>query len=46
MRLNILTPTAYFAGKQEGPPLGWGTTPWLNAPMSITTGVTGRCRTS
>ncbi len=36
MRLNILTPTAYFAGKQEGPPLGWGTTPWLNAPMSIT----------
>ena len=36
MRLNILTPTAYFAGKQEGPPLGWGTTPWLNAPVSIT----------
>ncbi|MGI9111620.1 MAG: ABC transporter substrate-binding protein [Gaiellaceae bacterium] len=36
MRLNILTPTAYFAGKQEGPPLGWGTTPWLNAPVTIT----------
>jgi peptide/nickel transport system substrate-binding protein len=36
MRLNILTPTAYFAGSQEGPPLGWGTTPWLNAPVSIT----------
>ncbi|MBA2332554.1 MAG: ABC transporter substrate-binding protein [Actinobacteria bacterium] len=36
MRLNILTPTAYFAGKQEGPPLGWGNTPWLNAPVSIT----------
>jgi peptide/nickel transport system substrate-binding protein len=36
MRLNILTPTAYFAGSQEGPPRGWGTTPWLNAPVSIT----------
>ena len=36
MTLNILTPTAYFAGKQEGPPLGWGNTPWLNAPVSIT----------
>jgi len=36
MRLNILTPTAYFAGTQEGPPLGWGNTPWLNAPVSIT----------
>ncbi|MEJ7793360.1 MAG: ABC transporter substrate-binding protein [Gaiellaceae bacterium] len=36
MQLNILTPTAYFAGSQEGPPKGWGTTPWLNAPVSIT----------
>lgn len=36
MRLNILTPTAYFAGTSEGPPLGWGTTPWLNSPVSIT----------
>jgi len=36
MTLNILTSTAYFAGTQDGPPLGWGNTPWLNAPMNIT----------
>jgi len=36
MKLVILTSTAYFAGKQEGPPLGWGTTPWLNTVMNIT----------
>src|SRR5579872_191131 len=36
MTLNILTSTAYFAGTQTGPPLGWGNTPWLNAPMNIT----------
>jgi peptide/nickel transport system substrate-binding protein len=36
MTLNILTATAYFAGTQDGPPLGWGNTPWLNAPMNIT----------
>ena len=36
MKLVILTATAYFAGSQDGPPLGWGTTPWLNAPMNIT----------
>lgn len=36
MSLNILTPTAYFAGSQTGPPLGWGTTPWLNTYMNIT----------
>ena len=32
----VLTSTAYFAGSQDGPPSGWGTTPWLNAPMNIT----------
>jgi peptide/nickel transport system substrate-binding protein len=36
MKLQILTATAYFAGSQDGPPSGWGTTPWLNAPMNIT----------
>jgi peptide/nickel transport system substrate-binding protein len=36
MQLSILTSTAYFAGSQTGPPSGWGTTPWLNAPMNIT----------
>jgi peptide/nickel transport system substrate-binding protein len=36
MSLKILTVSAYFAGSQTGPPLGWGTTPWLNAPMNIT----------
>ena len=25
-----------MVGKQTGPPSGWGTTPWLNAPMNIT----------
>ena len=36
MTLKIETATAYFAGSQDGPPSGWGTTPWLNAPMNIT----------
>ncbi len=36
MKLNILTSTAYFAGSQTGPPLGYGSTPWLNTPMNIT----------
>lgn len=36
MRLVITTPTAYFAGSQDGPPRGWGTTPWLNTVMNIT----------
>jgi peptide/nickel transport system substrate-binding protein len=36
MSLKILTSTAYFAGSQTGPPSGWGTTPWLNAPINIT----------
>jgi peptide/nickel transport system substrate-binding protein len=36
MKLNIITATAYFAGTQEGPPSGWGETPWLNAPVNIT----------
>lgn len=36
MKLVILTPTAYFDGTQEGPPTGYGNTPWLNAPMNIT----------
>jgi peptide/nickel transport system substrate-binding protein len=34
MNLQILTSTAYFAGKY-GPP-GWGDTPWLNTPINIT----------
>ena len=34
MTLKIETATAYFAGSQDGPPSGWGTTPWLNSPMS------------
>jgi peptide/nickel transport system substrate-binding protein len=34
--LKVLTSAAYFAGSQTGPPSGWGTTPWLNAPMNIT----------
>lgn len=36
MKLKILTSTAYFAGTQSGPPAGHGTTPWLNAPITIT----------
>jgi peptide/nickel transport system substrate-binding protein len=36
IKLKILTSSAYFAGSQTGPPSGWGTTPWLNAPINIT----------
>jgi peptide/nickel transport system substrate-binding protein len=36
MNLKIVTSTAYFAGKQSGPPSGWGNTPWLNTPINIT----------
>ncbi len=36
MSLKILTATQYFAGSQDGPPTGWGNTPWLNAPINIT----------
>jgi peptide/nickel transport system substrate-binding protein len=36
MSLKIGTSTQYFAGKQLGPPKGWGTTPWLNTPINIT----------
>ncbi len=36
INLTILTSSAYFAGSQTGPPSGWGTTPWLNAPINIT----------
>ncbi len=36
IKLRILTSSAYFAGSQTGPPSGWGTTPWLNAPIDIT----------
>ena len=36
IKLQVLTSAAYFAGTQTGPPSGWGTTPWLNAPINIT----------
>ena len=36
LSLKLLTSTAYYAGSQLGPPRGWGTTPWLNRPMTIT----------
>jgi peptide/nickel transport system substrate-binding protein len=36
IKLRILTSSAYFAGSQTGKPSGWGTTPWLNAPIDIT----------
>jgi peptide/nickel transport system substrate-binding protein len=36
MKLNVETSAAYYAGSQLGPPKGWGTTPWLNSPISIT----------
>jgi peptide/nickel transport system substrate-binding protein len=36
LNLKILTSTAYFSGSQTGPPKGWGSTPWLNAPFNIT----------
>jgi peptide/nickel transport system substrate-binding protein len=36
LKLQVLSSAAYFAGKQTGPPSGWGNTPWLNAPINIT----------
>ncbi|MGH3050563.1 MAG: ABC transporter substrate-binding protein [Gaiellaceae bacterium] len=36
IKLQVLTSAKYFAGTQTGKPDGWGTTPWLNAPISIT----------
>ena len=36
LNIKLLTATAYFAGSQTGPPSGSGTTPWLNAPITIT----------
>ncbi len=36
MRIVVLNATAYYAGTSTGPPLGWGTTPWLNEPMTLT----------
>jgi peptide/nickel transport system substrate-binding protein len=36
MTLVIESSTAYFSGTSTGAPLGWGTTPWLNAPINIT----------
>ena len=36
MRIVVLNATAYYAGSQTGPPLGFGTTPWLNEPMTLT----------
>jgi len=36
MRIVVLNATAYYAGTQTGPPLGWGTTPWLNEPITLT----------
>lgn len=36
MTIKQITEAADYAGSQSGPPKGWGSTPWLNAPMSIT----------
>jgi peptide/nickel transport system substrate-binding protein len=34
--LQLQTGTVYFGGSQSGPPKGWGSTPWLNAPLTVT----------
>ena len=44
MKLKILTGTAYYAGR-DGPPTGYGNTPWLNEPMTITDWGHRACRT-
>jgi len=36
INLRVLTSAKYFSGTSSGPPKGWGTTPWLNAPLDIT----------
>jgi peptide/nickel transport system substrate-binding protein len=36
IKLNVMTSAKYFAGTYSGGAKGWGTTPWLNAPLDIT----------
>ena len=36
IKLNIITPNAYYGGTYEGGATGRGTTPWLNTPLNIT----------
>jgi len=36
LKLDIMDPAAYYGGSQTGSPKGWGSTPWLNAPINIT----------
>jgi peptide/nickel transport system substrate-binding protein len=36
MSLRLLPPSFYNAGTSTGPPTGWGTALWLNAPMTLT----------
>jgi peptide/nickel transport system substrate-binding protein len=34
--IKLETDSVFFAGTSTGPPKGWGTTPWLNDPMTAT----------
>ena len=36
IKLNIITPEAYYGGTYSGGATGRGTTPWLNTPLNIT----------
>jgi peptide/nickel transport system substrate-binding protein len=36
LNIKLETDSVFFAGTSTGPPLGWGTTPWLNDPMTAT----------
>jgi peptide/nickel transport system substrate-binding protein len=38
INLNLKTESTsiYYGGSQTGPPNGWGNTPWLNDPLTIT----------
>jgi peptide/nickel transport system substrate-binding protein len=36
LNIKLETDPVFFAGTSTGPPRGWGTTPWLNDPMTAT----------
>jgi peptide/nickel transport system substrate-binding protein len=36
LNIKLETDPVYYGGTSTGPPKGWGTTPWLNDPMTAT----------
>jgi peptide/nickel transport system substrate-binding protein len=36
LTLKTESTSVFYGGSQTGPPTGWGTTPWLNDPLTLT----------